>query len=83
MDKYDVTLALWDRFTNGRPLTATALTTGVGQGGEPSRADVDWYDCVKWCNARSEMDGLTPAYYTNAEQTVVYRTGDMDISNPV
>ena len=21
-----------------------------------------WYDCLKWCNARSEMDGLEPVY---------------------
>ena len=27
---------------------------------------VDWYDCVKWCNARSQQAGLTPVYYTDA-----------------
>ena len=42
---------------------------------------VQWYDAVKWCNARSEMDGRVPAYYTDANQTVVYRAGDLDISN--
>ena len=26
---------------------------------------VSWYDCVKWCNARSEKEGLTPVYYTD------------------
>ena len=36
---------------------------------------VNWYDCLKWCNARSEMEGLTPAYYTNVAQTAVYRSG--------
>ena len=40
---------------------------------------VSWYDCVKWCNARSEKEGLVPAYYTNAAQTAVYRTGDNDL----
>src|ERR1019366_8310816 len=24
---------------------------------------VDWYDVVKWCNARSQHAGLTPVYY--------------------
>ena len=31
---------------------------------------LNWYDCVKWCNARSEMEGRTPAYYTSAAQTI-------------
>jgi formylglycine-generating enzyme required for sulfatase activity len=30
---------------------------------------------VKWCNARSEMEGRTPVYYTTAALTTVYRTG--------
>ena len=33
---------------------------------------VDWYDCVKWCNARSQQAGLTPVYYTDAGFTQVY-----------
>jgi hypothetical protein len=24
--------------------------------------DVNWYDCVKWCNAKSEMTGKEPVY---------------------
>ena len=42
---------------------------------------IDWYDSVKWCNARSEMEGRTPAYYTSASLAVVYRGGDLNISN--
>ncbi|HZL44251.1 MAG TPA: SUMF1/EgtB/PvdO family nonheme iron enzyme [Verrucomicrobiae bacterium] len=42
---------------------------------------IDWYDSAKWCNARSEMESLTPAYYTDAAQTVVYRSGDDDLSS--
>ena len=26
-----------------------------------------WYDCLKWCNARSEMDGLEPVYYVDGK----------------
>ena len=33
---------------------------------------VSWYDAVKWCNAKSEKDGLTPAYYVNGKP---YRSG--------
>jgi len=36
---------------------------------------VNWYDCVKWSNARSEQAGLTPVYYTDAGLTQVYRNG--------
>jgi len=43
--------------------------------------DVNWYDCVKWCNARSEMEGRPPAYYTDGSQATLYRTGDIDITN--
>jgi formylglycine-generating enzyme required for sulfatase activity len=25
--------------------------------------DANWHDAVKWCNARSEKDGLSPVYY--------------------
>ena len=43
---------------------------------------VNWHDCVKWCNARSEMGGLTPCYYTNASfnQMTIYRSGQFDLS---
>jgi formylglycine-generating enzyme required for sulfatase activity len=54
---------------------------GSGKAANHPVQTIDWYDCVKWCNARSEMGGLTPAYYTTAAQTVVYRTGDLDLTN--
>jgi formylglycine-generating enzyme required for sulfatase activity len=33
---------------------------------------VSWYDVVKWMNARSERDGLTPVYQVSGE---TYKTG--------
>ena len=35
-------------------------------------ANVSWYDAVKWCNAKSQMEGLTPVYQTGGS---TYRTG--------
>lgn len=35
---------------------------GVGQGDEYPVHSVTWLDCIKWCNARSEKEGLTPCY---------------------
>jgi formylglycine-generating enzyme len=37
---------------------------------------VDWYDCVKWGNARSQQAGLTPVYYTDAGFTQLFTNGD-------
>jgi formylglycine-generating enzyme required for sulfatase activity len=46
---------------------------GSGSGNDHPVRDVNWYDCVKWCNARSEMVGLSPVYQVNGE---VYRSGE-------
>jgi len=43
--------------------------------------NLNWYDAVKWCNARSQQAGLTPVYYTDAGFTQVYTNGDIDITN--
>jgi formylglycine-generating enzyme required for sulfatase activity len=82
MDKYDVTYALWQQVYNW------AITHGynfdyVGSGKAASHPvqTVDWFDCVKWCNARSEMEGRVPAYYTTSAQTTVYRTGQVNVDN--
>ncbi|MDD2241453.1 MAG: SUMF1/EgtB/PvdO family nonheme iron enzyme, partial [Kiritimatiellae bacterium] len=42
---------------------------------------IRWYDGVKWCNARSEMEGLPPVYYTDETQSTVYRTGYVNVVN--
>jgi formylglycine-generating enzyme required for sulfatase activity len=49
---------------------------GVGQGADDNFpvSHVNWYDCVKWCNARSEREGKTPVYKNG---TAVYRTGNV------
>lgn len=39
---------------------------------------IDWYDAVKWCNARSQQEGLTVAYYTDAGLTQIYTNGETD-----
>ena len=39
---------------------------------------VNWYDVVKWCNAHSQQEGLTPVYYTDAELTKTYTNDETD-----
>ena len=40
---------------------------------------VNWFDCLKWCNARSQQAGLTPVYYTDAAMTLVYTEGETTV----
>jgi sulfatase modifying factor 1 len=41
----------------------------------------NWYDAVKWCNARSELEGRVPLYYTDANKSTVYRSGEIDLTS--
>jgi hypothetical protein len=36
---------------------------------------------VKWCNARSQQEGLTPCYDTDAGQTIIYKSGPTNIDS--
>ena len=89
MDVYPVPWGLWDQvrvwatnhgYADLPEGQAGSSTRGLTDATHPVVA-VSWYDCVKWCNARSEREGLTPAYYLNASQTNVYRTGTFDLGN--
>jgi len=82
MDKYEVTKGLWDE------VYSWALThgyrfdnAGSGKAANHPVHSIGWYEMVKWCNARSEKAGLTPSYYTDAGQTTVYRTGQVNVQN--
>jgi formylglycine-generating enzyme required for sulfatase activity len=57
------------------------LTTGEGKGANHPVHSITWHQMIKWCNARSEQEGLTPVYYTDGAQTTVYRTGEVDVTN--
>jgi formylglycine-generating enzyme required for sulfatase activity/REP element-mobilizing transposase RayT len=80
--KYEVTKAEWDEvrtwaLSNGY----SDLSTGAGKASNHPVQTVNWYDMLKWCNARSQKEGLTPVYYTNDAQTAIYKTGSLDITN--
>jgi formylglycine-generating enzyme required for sulfatase activity len=53
------------------------VNAGAGKAANHPVQTIDWYDCVKWCNARSGMEGRTPAYYTDSALTVPYRSGEV------
>jgi formylglycine-generating enzyme required for sulfatase activity len=50
----------------------TFADAGSAKAGNNPVQTVDWYDCVAWCNARSQQAGLKPCYYTDAGLTQVY-----------
>jgi formylglycine-generating enzyme required for sulfatase activity len=77
IDKYEVTYELW---TDVRNWALTHGYTDLVAGTNNPVTMVKWYDIVKWCNARSEKDGLTPVYYTDSTQATVYRTGEIAIN---
>ena len=82
MDQYEVTKAKWDEvyawaITNGYSFD----NTGAGKQNSHPVHTVNWYDCVKWANARSQMEGRAPCYYVGAGSTTVYKSGDLDIAN--
>jgi formylglycine-generating enzyme len=49
---------------------------GSGKAANHPVQTVNWYDCAKWSNARSQQAGLTPVYYTDAGFTQVFTNGD-------
>ena len=82
MDKYIVTKALWDEVYQWAVSHDYSFdNAGSGKAANHPVQTIDWYDAVKWCNARSEKEGRTPAYYTSAGQTTVYRSGQTDVQN--
>jgi len=50
---------------------------GSGKAANHPVQTVDWYDAVKWCNARSQQAGRTPVYYTDAGLMHIYTNGDV------
>ena len=83
MGKKEVTKGEWDEVQQWGTLVGgyTSLAVGAGKGAVYPVTNVSWYDVVKWCNAKSEREGLVPAYYTDNAQTVVYRVGNVNVTN--
>ncbi|MDH3346159.1 MAG: formylglycine-generating enzyme family protein [Kiritimatiellaceae bacterium] len=73
MDAAEVTKAQWDTVYNWAVANGYSfVNAGSGKGTNHPVHSVNWYDCVKWCNARSEMDGKTPCYSVSGS---TYKTG--------
>jgi formylglycine-generating enzyme len=77
MDTNLISYAVWTNVYHWAIINGYSFTTVGSHFATASHPvhTVTWYDAVKWCNARSEKEGLTPCYYANAGQTTVYRSG--------
>ena len=92
MDATEVTKRKWDEvyvWATNNGYTFSSESVGKGKLGnylefsEYPVHSVTWYDAVKWCNARSQKEGLAPVYYTWGIPLLanIYKTGDITISN--
>ncbi|MBN2544387.1 MAG: SUMF1/EgtB/PvdO family nonheme iron enzyme [Spirochaetes bacterium] len=84
MGKYEITQGFWNTVYTWA--TSHSYLFNRGSFGSSNYYNypvwqINWYDAVKFCNALSEMNGLTPCYYTDTGFTAVYRSGNVDISN--
>jgi formylglycine-generating enzyme required for sulfatase activity len=85
--KYEVTKAIWDEVFNWATDPARGANVyqfdnnGTAEGPDHPVTTIEWYDVIKWCNARSEKENLQPLYYREANQTTIYRSGQISLTN--
>ena len=73
MGRNEVTKAEWDMVrTWAISHGYTDLRVGAGKATDHPVTFVSWWDVIKWCNARSEQEGLTPCYTVSG---TVMKTG--------
>jgi formylglycine-generating enzyme required for sulfatase activity len=73
MAQQETTKSLWDEIRAwGVSRGYTDLPVGGGKEATHPVQEVNWFDVIKWCNARSEKDGLEPCYRVGGN---IMRTG--------
>ena len=78
MDKWEVPIEFWESVRAWGNAHGYDLVAGVSYGAKHPVNRVNWYDVVKWNNARSEKEGKVPAYYEDGAMTQVYRSGQKE-----
>jgi formylglycine-generating enzyme len=77
MDTNLVSYSQWQSVYNWAANNGYAFgDAGSGNAANQPVQQVDWFDVVKWSNARSQQAGLAPVYYTDAGFTQVYTNGE-------
>jgi len=66
----DMTEVTWGKWREVRDWAVSnnydLVDVGIGKADDHPVQRVSWYECVKWCNARSEKEGLVPCYTVGA-----------------
>ncbi len=87
IDANEITYSNWFKvrrwaITNGYFFaTGQRGSSGATAASNHPVVNVGWLDAVKWCNARSQFEGLLPAYYTTATQTNIYKSNTNDLTS--
>ena len=71
----EVTWSEWENIHTWAGANGYDIEVGAGTGPNRPVINGSWYQVLKWCNARSEKEGLSPVYKVG---TAVYRTGDSE-----
>jgi formylglycine-generating enzyme required for sulfatase activity len=92
MDRTEITLKRWQtvrdwalsrgyEFSENQnfPMKGPSWFTSRDQDDYPMN-NINWFDCLKWCNARSEFMGRKPVYYTDGSLIDVFRSGEIHFS---
>jgi formylglycine-generating enzyme required for sulfatase activity len=81
MDRNLVTSNLWSTVYNFATNSGYSFTNaGAGKADTHPVQMVDWYDCVKWCNARSQWMGRQPVYFTDPALTQIFTNGETNVT---
>jgi formylglycine-generating enzyme required for sulfatase activity len=75
MAKTEVTFGEWNKVKTWASYNGYSIEGGGGNNANHPVTDISWIDAVRWCNAKSEMEGLVPCYYADLGKTLVYRRG--------
>nr|WP_319563912.1 SUMF1/EgtB/PvdO family nonheme iron enzyme [uncultured Rhodoferax sp.] len=86
MERFEISYTQWRTvydwaITKGYTFDSAGRNGALQLGTNMPVTQINWYDTVKWLNARSEKEGRSPVYFTDASHTTVYRTGNIDLSN--
>jgi len=80
MDPTEVTLGKWDEVVNWATNNGYSFEgTATGIDTNYPITNVSWYDCIKWCNARSQKEGFEAVYYSDETQTTLFKEGTNDL----
>ncbi|MDZ7859480.1 MAG: formylglycine-generating enzyme family protein [Candidatus Krumholzibacteriota bacterium] len=91
LGRYEVTYSLWSKVKSWGELNGYTFENEGIRGSNSTLSttiqhpvtNISWRDCIAWCNAYSEKEGLDPVYYTSSGKTEYYKdsSSDGDINN--